>query len=178
MISAVEIETTVIKQENSDIKLTLSNANVSTSSLNIPAIIHPASAESPPASSEGISHSNLNDFYSPQQDMQWTSNGSSSSMVSVNFDDLIDTGYLHISPEKDFATAAIINSPDIFNFPTNAFAPIHSEPPPNFSRPQAQHIHQTQQVHQSSNASGILSSSTTMPNQPDTSSIALNFILA
>lgn len=178
MISAVKIETSVIKQENSDIKLTLSNANVSTSSLNNPTLINPALAEPPPASSEGISHNNLDDFHSPQQDMQWSSNGSSSSIVSVNFDDLIDTGYLHVSPENDFATTAIINSPDIFNFPTNAFAPTHSEPSPNFSRPQGQYAHQVQHVRQSSNASGILSSSTTMPNQPDTSSIALNFILA
>lgn len=176
MISAVEIESTVIRKENLDIKLSLSKANISTSTLNDPATFHPSSPDRSPSTFQQAGdiapHSNLNEFQSPEQNMQWSSSVSSGSIVTVNFDDLIDTGYLQVSPESDFAPVDIINSPDIFNFPTNTFAPNHSESAPNPSRPHNQHTRQR------SNASGIVSSSTSMPNQPDTSSIALNFILA
>jgi len=181
MIAAVEIEASVIKQENSDIKTTLSRSNIFNSSLgshvsplanyqppslgNTPAVDFqlPLQGTQPP--------SNFNEYQSRRHDAHWPSNNSSSTVVNANFDDLIDNMCLHVSPASDFASAAILESPDIFNYPMT-LPQTHAEPPPNFSRLNPQHSRQ------SSNQSGILSSSYNMPNQPDTSTIALNFILA
>jgi len=170
MISAVEIETTAFRQENSAIKTTLLRSNI-TPSINPVTTSGDPQKEIPPTNFQSplqdSAESSPNAFGNHPRDLQWSSNSSNNTVVSVNFDDMIDTGCLHISPASDFDSATILNSPDIFTFPLNTLPTTSPAPALNFSRPNPQ---PPQVIHSHD--------PTAMPNQPDTSSIGINFILA
>lgn len=170
MVSTVEKEASSIKDENTSIKTTLSRSNISTNTVpstnsqpsqqntSLPgfATFHPPSQGTPQTNFE---------IQSPQQS-NWPSN-SSSSNVSITFDEFIGASCLQVSPHGSFDNAAVLNSPDIFNFPANTLSQL-----PNITASSNEGLQKPlpQLPGQAS--------STASPLQPNLSSIAINFILA
>jgi hypothetical protein len=189
MISSVETEVSTFQQENAVIKTTLSKRNVPTSAApptnfdfqfsqkGTPpahsAEYDPAQRQPPAqASPQGY----LEHSQSPRQNDQFNlQSNASKSAISISFDDIIGASCLHVSPANSFETPVTLNSPDIFSFPLDALA---------ISKPEsAQESFNASSKSTSSNPPTQLYHSThpgldNMPKQPDTSSVAINFILA
>ena len=165
MICVAESECSAFEKENLAIKSTLSQANISTSSDNF-VITQPSRAEA-----------NLSDFNfefqspetaspssnsQPQLDMSRALVNPSATVASIGFDHQIDALCLHVNQPT------VLNSPDIFNFPKDTFSVTNLNAAPNSSSHGP--------LYQLSLYSKL--SSRAMPTQPDTSDIAINFILA
>lgn len=169
MITAAEKEASFIKGENTSIKTTLSRSNISTNTA--PSTIpHSLQQSNPPLSTtsfqsprQSTSPTNL-EFQSPQHSSGQST--SSLSDVSIWFDEFLDTRCLQISPHGTSNNAAVLNSPDIFNFPTNTLSQL----PQTASGSEG-----SQKPLPPLPGQG---SSSATPLQPDISSIAINFILA
>jgi hypothetical protein len=181
MIAQAETQSVLFKHENEAIKTALLSSNIPipttapitkiASQQNTDATT-PASIlrEQPPQSDLSISGS--------PQNSQWQSNtSSSSSLVSMTFDEMIDASCLQITPLNNFVpdNDIFMNSPDIFNFPAESFVPISTSnrnPAPTFPdlNPEL------------SKALPRLPDKSTAPISPaalqDLSTIAINFILA
>jgi hypothetical protein len=130
---------------------------------------------------QNASPSDFTTFQSPEQDpsptnldfqslqhSNWPSNSSSSSNVTIAFDQFIDANSLQISPHGSFDNTTLLNSPDIFNFPANTLSqspPTTIEASHGLQKPLPQ-------------LPGEKAPVSAAPLQPDISSIAINFILA
>jgi hypothetical protein len=181
MIAQAETQSVLFKHENESIKTTLLRSNIP-----IPAIAPTAKSVSgqntdstTPASTlqEQPPHNDFSISGSPQNS-QWASNTSSSgSLVSMTFDEMINASCLQITPLNSLVPEndILMNSPDIFNFPTDSFVPVaasHPTPIPNFPG-----LNQ-----ELSKALPKLPEEAAAPVSPatlkDFSTIAINFILA
>jgi hypothetical protein len=139
MIAQAETQSVLFKHENEAMKNALSSSNIP-----IP-IIAPIS--------KSISEQNFSEQSTdittpastlqehPQSDFsisgspQWQS--PSPSLVSMTFDEMIDTSCLQITPLNNFIpdNNILMNSPDIFSFPSDSFVPVATSDPtpaPNF----------------------------------------------
>jgi hypothetical protein len=181
MIAQAETQSVLFKHENEAIKTTLLSSNIpfpttapitkSVSEQNTD-ITTPASIlqEQPPQNDMSV-------LGSPQNS-QWQSNtSSSSSLVSMTFDEMIDASCLQITPLKNFVhnNDILMNSPDIFGSPADSFVQVTTSnpiPAPTF-------LGLSRELE---NALPKLPDELTKPVLPatprDLSTIAINFILA
>ncbi|RDL35024.1 uncharacterized protein BP5553_06955 [Venustampulla echinocandica] len=178
MIITAETEASLVEQENEAIRKIVVQAKLptSTSDASFPPMLPTIQNEQldlqfQPNPHQDLTQSQFNNDLASQEAFLQDSN---SSLVSIIFDELVGQECLHVSPSTSQETLPqIINSPDIFNFPNNAFAAkaltnplsIVSEPSNTNSLPTA--------VPQSLPASTIA-----QEEELDLATIAINFILA
>ncbi|KAF4638027.1 hypothetical protein G7Y89_g46 [Cudoniella acicularis] len=164
MIAASEVEAAIHKQENEAIKRVMLNSNIVP-----PAGQRARSIQLNPfvidfELQNHISPNSENNTSPPQQEFEWSSGPPPNSIVSVGFDDFLDTSCLNVSPLNTYNPAPdIINSPDIFNFPSNSFT---VSPKAATSSPGAPNAYTT------------ATSPPAIKAEPDLETIAINFILA
>ena len=175
MIAAEEVQSALVQQENLAMTNTLTIANIRipislAATAKIPENYNNVSK--PLKLQHEASPRYFNSSVSPQQSKASPTN----SLVSINYDELIDASCLHVGPASSFdiATDITMNSPDIFNFPNNAFTapplPANPIPPANFSRPSP--ASSKAQYNVQNQVPPLLSTTT------DLSTIAINFVLA
>ena len=172
MVATVVNEASVIKKENDSIKTTLTKANISANAIQSTLVQYPqqntASSDlnSFQQAPREVPYADSESFQSPQYS-NWPSN-SSSSNVSIIFDEFIDASCLQVNPYVPLDTATESNSPETLNLATNAFSNIFQTATKRNEGLQKQLPQLPGQAVATSNS----------PLQPDISSIAINFVLA
>jgi hypothetical protein len=170
MISAVESETAVFQQENAAMRTTLSRSGVQTAAVQLPVLglqnftSGISSAEAP--NLQGSGPIQLGESQPLQQSSQWatqSSPSSSTTTISVGYDELINKSRLRVSPASDGSQdlRSVVRTPSTANTQAIPELPdvpsVFADPPPQFANQ---------------------SSLETMPKQLDSSFHGINFILA
>lgn len=172
MVSVVESETAIYQQENAALRAALAINGVQRAPVQLPAPdLQPLTSvgSSEPPSLQGSSPNQLGVSPPLQQSRQWATQpdySSSTTSIRVGFDEQINTKRLRVSPASDTGSQDLRNTvhtpyrPDVeympeFPDPSTLFA----DPPPQF-------------------ADLDIGALETMPPQPDTSFVGINFILA
>ncbi|KAE9374408.1 hypothetical protein N431DRAFT_455173 [Stipitochalara longipes BDJ] len=179
MIAQAETQSVLFKHENEAIKATLLS-----SSIPIPTIAPvPRSVSEQdlditiPISLEQNSQSNFSSSGSPQNSQWQYNNSSSGSLVSMTFDEMIHASCLQITPPNNFVpdNDIFMTSPELFNIPSNPYAPVASSgttPPSSFAALNPELSKPLPKLPE--NATAPVSQAVLK----DLSTIAINFILA
>ncbi|KAG0648567.1 hypothetical protein D0Z07_5398 [Hyphodiscus hymeniophilus] len=171
MISTVESDTLGLKQENACLKSTLSKSNIPATTVPLPNLQPIQQRHSPsgvPTNFQSPQREirNSNAEFDSLQQSNWPSN-SSSSNVSVTFDEFIEKSVLQVSPHGSFDNDVVSNAPEVLNLPASTFSQHPRTAASSNDSLQKPLPHLPGQSAPSASSS-----------KPDISTAAINFILA
>lgn len=173
MISVVESETVIYQQDNAAMRSTLTMNGVQTVPVQLPVLdlqpLSSAAVSGDHLSLQGGSPNQIGASQPLQQSPQWTTHSDyspSTTSISVGFDEQINANRLRVSPVSDSGSQRLRNTVPTTYTSNVEYVPEFPDPSALFADPPPQF------------ANLDIGALETMPSQPETSFVGINFILA